>query len=514
MLYRVYLAALVGGSAVLIASDWVDDTVVTAEGVQNVADHGPGVVGLVAVVAAAAGLRSGSNGGPVAVENGDVAHLLLAPIPRSAVLRQPVLQRLRSLTFIGVVVGAIAGQLASRRLPGSAVAWTASTAGAIGCSLLLFGAVAVIAHAVRLPRPAATAIGAALITWQAAAAADVVAGPGDPFGGLAMWGMRQHLWELASVILAGVVAVAAVVLCGRLRVEPLLRRATLVSQLRFAVTTQDLRTVILLRRQLRNEHPRMQPWLQMRPVNRHRAAGTTSGPIPVLRRAVGRRSPVVRRGWQSFTRIPLARVARTATLAIAGGVAAVATVRGTTPAAIGIGAALFAMSLEVLEPLSQEVDHPDRTDALPISRDRLMAQHLVVPAVVLVPFALLGAAVVTILEPDAAAAAFCLAIPVAWVGACGAVVSTVRDMPDPVARNSPMVPPEFAGFSTAMRVLIPLAISTLAAVPVVALREDPTTETAGRSLVGLLLVAGACSWWVSRRDRYRTSIRSFMNPQS
>ena len=171
--------------------------------------------------------------------------------------------------------------------------------------------------------------------------------------------------------------------------------------------------------------------------------------------------------------MPFARVARTLSLAVVAGGAAVATIRGTTPAVLGVGVALFAMSLELLEPLSQEIDHPDRTDGLPVDRDTVLAGHLLVPAMAIVPFALVGAAVVALFEPDAAVAAFALAVPMAWVGACGAVVSTVRDAPDPVARNAPWTPPEFAGFGTAMRVLIPLAVSSIAAIPVVALRESP-----------------------------------------
>ena len=72
--------------------------------------------------------------------------------------------------------------------------------------------------------------------------------------------MRTRPIELVAVAITIVVVVAAVRLSGRLRVDALTRRAALVSQLRFAVTMQDLRTVIVLRRQLRNEHPRRVPW--------------------------------------------------------------------------------------------------------------------------------------------------------------------------------------------------------------------------------------------------------------
>ena len=67
-------------------------------------------------------------------------------------------------------------------------------------------------------------------------------------------------------------------------------------------------------------------------------------------------------------------------------------VRGTTPALIGTALMLFLLGLEVMEPLSQEVDQPDRTDSLPIERGELLVRHLVAPAVALVPFAVVAAA--------------------------------------------------------------------------------------------------------------------------
>ena len=103
-----------------------------------------------------------------------------------------------------------------------------------------------------------------VLAVQAAAVAGWWTGPGDFAGSLAMWGMRQHPVDLVGVAVVVVASAVAVALAGRLRVEPLVRRADLVSQLRFAVTMQDLRTVVLLRRQLRGERPRATPWLRLR----------------------------------------------------------------------------------------------------------------------------------------------------------------------------------------------------------------------------------------------------------
>ncbi|MGZ8804957.1 MAG: DUF6297 family protein, partial [Microbacterium sp.] len=485
--YRVYLAAIFGGSAVIVLSDQVGDEEATRAQVISVFGDGPAVLGMVAVLAAALALRSGSDGGPLSIEAADVRHLMLAPIERRTVLTRPLVQRFRSAAFTAATVGGVGGVLAAQRLPGSAAAWTASGAAAGALVGVVFVAIATITHAVRAPRPLATALAAALVVWQSVAIVRDVPGPGDRFGQLALWGNEQRAGDLVSVGVTLALAVVAWRLVGRLRVEPLARRGDLVSQLRFAVTMQDLRTVVLLRRQLRNERPRRKPWLGLRP-----AVGSARG-------------AVWRRSWRGIARTPAGRLGRMAGLAAGIGLAAVAVLRGTTPAFVAMGVLLFLLGLEAVEPLSQEIDQPGLTDGLPLARGWLHIHLLVAPAGLLVPFAALGAGVVAVFEPDAAAAAFTLAVPVALLGMAGAVVSTVRDAPDPVAAESAFVPPEFAGFGDAMRVVIPVAISTLGALPVLVAREQPGSATIARSIVGIALVVTATSWWVTRRDRLRVA---------
>jgi hypothetical protein len=495
--YRVYLAALVGGGVVLWLSGLVSDEPATPEQVADVLRYGPSVLGAGVVLAVAVGLRSGSDGGPVSIEPPDVRHLLLAPIPRRAVLARPVAQRLRSMAFGGGLVGAVAGQLAARRLPGSGPAWAASGAVAGAAIGAAFVATAVLTHAARVPRWVATALAVALLALQALAATEVLpAGPGDTIGSLALWGMRQQAIDVAGVAVIGAASLAAVALAGRLRVEPLVRRGDLVSQLRFAVTMQDLRTVVLLRRQLRGEQPRATPWVRLRTSVR-----------------AGRARTVWRRDWRGLLRYPVSRLARMAALSVATGLAAVAVLRDTTPAIVGIGVALYLLGLDAVEPLSQEIDRPDHTDAVPIPRGWLLAHHLAAPALAVVPFAVLGAATVAVLEPDAWAGALALCVPVAWVGVAGAVISIVRDAPDPLQpplAQSAAVPPEFAGFTSTLRLLYPLVVSTLAGVPVLVARELPGVGTVVRMLVAAALVIAATVWWVRRRDEWRAKVREFL----
>src|ERR1700728_790745 len=134
-LYRVYITAIVGGIVLWVISGLTGDHRVDAETVARVRDHGAQVVGAVIGVAWAVGLRSGGRGGPLVIEGADVRHVLLAPIERAVVLRPVAVRQVRFGIFAGAVTGAVAGLLAFRRLPGSAVGW-------VGCGALT-GALAI-----------------------------------------------------------------------------------------------------------------------------------------------------------------------------------------------------------------------------------------------------------------------------------------------------------------------------------------------------------------------------------
>ena len=202
-----------------------------------------------------------------------------------------------------------------------------------------------------------------------------VPGIGNVPGSLGLWGWRQHPTDLVVPALGVAGCIAGFALLGRISLDALSRRSALVAQLKFAVTMQDLRTVILLRRQLNQERARQRPLLRLAPDTR---------PTGTLGRSTWRR------GWHGLLRFPVSRIVRMVTLSAAIGVLQAAVMRGTTPAFVGTALLGFMLGLEVMEPLSQEVDQADRADALPIERGQLMAWHLAAPAAALVPFALIA----------------------------------------------------------------------------------------------------------------------------
>ena len=178
MLFRSLVGGF-GGGGVLWISSSVNDGSVSANTADAVLRHGPGVLGLVAALALLVGLRTGAQGGPLALEAADVVHVMLAPVDRRSALARPAAQRLRSALFSGAIGGAVVGQLAARRLPGSILAWAAGGA-LFGASVALcWMAAALLAHTLRLRRAFATAAGLALVVWQGAAVAWHVPGIGN-----------------------------------------------------------------------------------------------------------------------------------------------------------------------------------------------------------------------------------------------------------------------------------------------------------------------------------------------
>ena len=268
---------------------------------------------------------------------------------------------------------------------------------------------------------------------------------------------------------------------------------------------QDLRTVILLRRQLNQEHTRHRPYVRLRPA-RSSHSGITG--------------TVWRRGWYGLLRFPITRLLRMAALAIGMGVLQAAVVRGTTPAFLGTAVLGFVLGLEVMEPLSQEVDQADRADAIPYPRGEIMSRHLIAPAVALLPFAVVAGAAAAITlggTTDAIVGAAILAYPTVLGAATGGVVSIVRDMPSPFSSSNQQafMPPEMAGFTTTIRLVWPIVVSALTTcsvlLPRLALRHgDSTTAAAMRAALGVLLVVALTGYWVRVRDALRARIRAFM----
>lgn len=486
--YQAYLTGILGLVAVAVASSAVGDDAASAAQVRQVLADGPAWLGGLAAFALALGLRSGSRGGPLALERAEVRHVLLAPVDRTRALLAPALRQLRFLGFVGLIVGGVAGDLASKRLPGATLAWIA-TGSLVGVTLVgLSVGSALVAGGLRLPRWAGSLVGLGLLAGAVAHGVGLVGlSTTSTFGDMALWPLRFGVVGLLPVLLALGLVATGLALLGRASLEAAERRSTLVGQLRFAATLQDLRTVIVLRRQLAMELPRIRPWVRLR------VRGTGRWPVFV-------------RGLRGLLRWPAARVARLGLLGVVAGVALRGAWTGTTPLVLLAGIAMFIAGLDAVEPLAQEVDHPSRRDASPLPAAAIHLLHL--PVGVLTMLLAAGVAGVAAASPGPgrlpADLAALLVVPLAVGGLGGALVSVLAG-PVTLSEGWSLAPPEAQGMRLAVRTARPPAVAVIGAAPVVLARAavvDGQAALAGAQplVVGALLLFGLICGWVRVRD--------------
>ncbi len=497
--YRVYTTSLGALVAVVFLSGLVGDDRLDPVQTASFVDRLPAWIAVGVSVVLALAVRSGRRGGPVALERPDVAHLLLAPVSRSAVLRRPV----SSLVIYGIggaaIVGGLAGSLVDQRLDGPAAPGVFS--GAVTGATVAAGALgaALVAGGRRVPGRLLSAIAWLLVAWSVAAVAtaDVPASPLSLVGDLFVWPEVATPIAVVSVVIAVLLVVVGAAGIGGLSIESAMRRTALVGQLRFAVTQQDVRAVVLLRRQLASEHHRRRSWL------------------PRLPRGLADRAPVLARDLASVGRWPLRRVVRVLAAALVVAFAARGVWAGTTPLLLVAGGAAYVLGLDALEPLAQEIDHPTIADSLPVLRGRLALQHLVQPVIVTAVAGVIAAAVAVGVAPSAigwqvAAVTLLVAVPTAVAGAAITVVSDQAvDAPD-----AGLAQPEVAGPRLLIRLVWPPLVAVLGFVPLLVARaaadagRPPAVPELVVAVPFLLLAAAVAGWVRFRDDIHRTMAES------
>jgi hypothetical protein len=414
-LYRLYLGVIFGGWGLALLSGALADLRVDDHAVGEIQRHGAAAVGLLVAVAVAGGLRSGGRGGPLVLEAADVQHVLLAPIDRRAALRRLAVRRLRTGAFIGLVAGVIAGNFAFRRLPGPTAQWLLF-GGVFGAAVAVWAlAAALIASGRRMHRTAAWLVGVLIVGWSVAdLAGGRVSSPASMLGQLALWPMHRAGDSLglpaAGLGIAALAAVLGLAGLGGISLDAARRRAGLAAQLRFAVTTQDLRAIILLRRQLASELPRRRPWLR-------------------LAAADGQHGAVWRRDWRSFLRWPLVRIARVCVLGALAGLSLLGAWRGTTPLLLVASLAVMVAAFDAVEPIGQEVDHPVRLALLPVGAGEVIRRHLVAPVVLMAGVLVIavGAAIAAGAPADLVGVLVVMALPTAVLSLYCAALSVTND---------------------------------------------------------------------------------------
>jgi hypothetical protein len=483
VLYKAYIAAIVSLGTLFTAAALVGDRSLGRGTIIDIRDNGPAVLGLVIAVAVAMGFRSGARGGPLALEPADVSHVLLAPTDRSVVMRAAAYRQARGVASVGLVGGALAGLLAAQRMPNTNAADTAGwiVAGIVtgGAAVVAVWGSALVASGHRLGRIVAGLIGVLLVGWSLADVfGGVITSPASMLGALAFWPLESRPLAIVGLAVALAIPVVGLLGIGGLSIEAAERRSGLVGQLRFAATIQDLRAVIVLHRQLAQERSRSRAWLRL-----------------------PSRSPVGhacwRRDWQGILRWPLSRIGRVAALGVVAGLCAYGTWRGTTPLILIAAVALFIAALDAIEPLAQEIDHPDRAQGVPVEKGDLYIRHLVVPVVVMAVAGFLGLVAAAILDPAPSVllVGAITIVPVAFAAAAAAAFAVVLGAPK-VGGAMTMSFPEAATIGLIFRQVFPPLLVALAIAPVIGAREavhqhgDPF-EVALLSTIPALLIAAA-----------------------
>jgi hypothetical protein len=464
-----------------VLSSVTGDTKLSAAEIANIRHDGGAVVGLAFALIFAVGLRSGGRGGPLVIEAADVRHVLLAPVDRTLALRGPAVRQARFGALLGGGAGGVAGLLALRRLPGSPVAWVACGAAAGAAAALAALGLAMVVSGLRLGRWVGGLAALAVLGWSGAdVAAHTVTSPASFLGQSALWPLAVHPADLVGLLFTVVVMGAGLTVLGGTALEASERRASLVGQIRFAATLQDLRTVIVLRRQLAQELPRQRPWVRLpRSVPRAWLASPSVSMAPVgdgaqrPRRPRRRWLPVWRRGWHGILRWPALRFARVMVLGAAAGLALVGVWRGTTPLVVVAGLALYVAALDAVEPLAQEVDHPDRRDGYDLPAGRLHFRQLGPPALLMLVVGGAGfaaAVVATRGSPTATEVGAVLLLPAALAALGGAAVSVLKGPPPPLTPQQALMP-EAAGARAMGRLLWPPIIAVIGVLPILAGRS-------------------------------------------
>ena len=485
-LYKAYITAIIAGLALFYLTIALGSATVGADTLATIQDRGAGVIGLGIAVVVALGLRSGARGGPLAPEPADVMYLLLAPVSRASVLRSAALRQLRGVVLVPALAGAVAGSIAADRLGGTRVEWIAAGATfGVLVALTAWGS-ALVGSGSRMSLHRANVVAAIVIAWSVIDVATTSAtAPTAQIGRIALLPLTASAFALLGVLLAVGVATSGLVLVGGVSLEALRRRARLVGELRFAATLQDMRSVIVLHRELAQELPRSRPWVNVRSV---------------------RGGPCWQRDWRGLARWPAGRAVRVVILSAVAGLACVAVWNGTEAFVVVAGVAVFVAGIDAVEGLAQETDHPVRPEQYPIPWGDLILAHLVAPVCLLAVTGIVGLVVFGLVAGTASAftVAAIVLLPAALAGTAGAATSVVLGAPTPTLFLD-FGFPEFGTLWLILRQVLAPAVAIAAFVPVVVAHDavvsgdSPSAAAMSAILLPLAFVGAASIFLRSRK---------------
>jgi hypothetical protein len=302
-------------------------------------------------------------------------------------------------------------------------------------------------------------------------------------GHLGLVPLTWTAFVIPGVLLALALPTVGLAVIGGISLESAQRRSGLVGQLRFAATMQDVRTVMVLHRQLSQELPREHPRWHM----------------PIRARALW----CWQRDWQGVARWPFTRVLRLLALGVVSGLALVAVWHGALALLLVAGVAMFVVGLDAAEGLGEETDHSERPAGYPRPWGDLILHHLVVPwCCALVAMVLAAGTVYAATRSvQAVEVAAIMIVPVAIVAAVAAAAALVLGAPSAETTLGfgfgdlgPMV--------LIARQVFPPVLVILSLAPV-AIAQGDAKDAAGSALglvpIVVIVAIGLCMWLRTRK---------------
>jgi hypothetical protein len=478
-IYQAYVAGFVMAIVVAAIASVLPQDEIGAAGVSEIVARAPAALGAILALAAYLGIRSGIHGGPLVFEAATVQYVLQAPVDRAFVARRAALKQLRTAVMWGSTGAAGLGLAVSASLPGNTAEYVLGfgTVGALA-GVLMFGS-ALVASERPVSPTVATSVGLLLVAWSAADLTFAAnTSPLTLAGDIGMWPLTGAPLSIVGVALAAIVVAEGLRRAGGFSLEASLQRAGLVSQIRFALTMNDLRTVVLLRRRLANHSYRTVPW------------------VPI-RRSTGNRLPVLRRSIQSHLRLPLPAIIRLTALSVGAGISVGFAGRGIAALALIAGLLMLVAGYDVMEPLAQEVDNPGRWAMYPLEPGELAVRLTVAGAVSMVPIVLLAAVVAVLIGgSDIAPIAVVVFSLSAIAATVGASVSTLLGGPDVMTSS------ELFGLAIVIRLVVPPIIAALPFAPAVVGLVDGSAANVflPNSIMLVGLMTGVAWMWISQRN--------------
>ncbi|TAN21140.1 MAG: hypothetical protein EPN30_09490 [Actinomycetota bacterium] len=489
-LYMVGAALLVGGSLLV---GLVQSAPLGSSVQRQVVSYGPSYLGLAFGLTILAGLRSGSRGGPLAIQGADVRMILLSGISRSHFLRSKALSQVRSIIPPTLLVGGLVGGIAHKALGAGTLRLVVEGAGLGLIGVLVFFAAGYIASGLRINKWMASTFGGAVVAWSVV---DVYSQtsifPGTWLGRF-FFSQQDVLPAAATMAVVLILFGLGLFFVSGVSLEMQERRARLVGTLRFAATMRDIRTVILLRRQLSGEKPR----------------GGRS-PLASFSLGHGLTARVTKRSLESLYRWPVERFIRFLVLAALAGFSARLMWSGSFfPLAIAI-VALYVAATDLLEPLSQLADHPDGIAGIGVPLSMVESRLLLVPFFGMIVFVLIGTLATAVFGGFSVSLHVGLisAIPIAAASTTGAAVAVLRKQK---SANAQALMPEVVAMTSVIIEILPFVIVASGFVAMVDaynlhVMNTALIDTTSISAASFSLLFPLAAWtWIRRRNELSLS---------